>query len=294
MERNDFEAAAAVCPCTPQDVQMAAIIKSRFRMMNTVHLDTGMCERLDLSKNSGKNGRPLAGDYAQYIQSALANHVHPDDAGRFWDCLSLDHLRERAATLEDYADEVCQYRLRGEPVRWIELHVRYSRQEDQVLVNILGQDITREKQQEESRLQALEDRAYIISSLSSLFFSTYYIDVEHDTFRAVTQLRRVGHLLGDEVNCAAALQLYASHFIYPEDRESYLAVMNVAYLKQTLRWWQPCVAVEYRRLPEFGEGEVTWIRASAVLARTGEDDLPKTVVYVAQELPGAHPSRGKA
>lgn len=52
--------------------------------------------------------------------------------------------------------------------------------------------------------ELVEDWAYIISSLSSLFFSTYYLNLEQDTFRAVTQLRRVGDLLGNEVNCTAA------------------------------------------------------------------------------------------
>ena len=187
--------------------------------------------------------------------------------------------------MEDYADDVCQYRLRGEQVRWIELHVLYSRQGGQVMVNILGQEITREKRQEESRLQALADRADIISSLSHLFFSTYYINVEKDTFRAVTQLRRVEDVLGEEVNCTAALQIYANHFIHPDDREEYLKVMNVKNLRQTLRWWKPYVAVEYRKLPDDPNADTYgWIRATAVLARTGEDELPKTVVYVAQDI----------
>ena len=45
------------------------------------------------------------------------------------------------------------------------------------MVNILGQDVTEDKLQEAAKLQALEDRAYLITSLSSLFFSTYYIDL---------------------------------------------------------------------------------------------------------------------
>ena len=136
-------------------------------------------------------------------------------------------------------------------------------------------------------LRNLEDRAYIISSLSSLFFSTYYINLEQDTFRAVTQLGRVGDVLGDEVNYMAALSIYANHFIHPDDREEYLSTMKLENLKNNLRWWQPCVAFEYRKLPqETGDGEedYSWVRASAVLARAGEDDLPKTAVYVAQDI----------
>ena len=136
----------------------------------------------------------------------------------------------------------------------------------------------------------MEDRDYIITSLSSLFFSTYYIDVEKDSFRAVVQLRRVEDLLGEEVNCTAALQIYANHFIHPDDRAEYLRIMNVQNLRETLRWWKPCVAVEYRKLPEdpaAGEESFGWVRATAVLAQTGDDDMPKTVVYVAQDITGS-------
>lgn len=148
-----------------------------------------------------------------------------------------------------------------------------------------------EQRQEAARHQALEDRTYIISSLSTLFFSTYYVDLEQDTFRAVTQLRSVGDLLGDEVHLAPALQIYANHFIHPDDRAEYLRVMDAENLRQSLRWWQPYVAVEYRKLPgdpSSAPNKWVWVRATAVLARTGTDDMPKTAVYVAQELTGPH------
>lgn len=270
-----------------RDMQMAAILKSRFKMMNTVFLDSGQCERVDLSKPAGEENT-LRGDYALYIENALSHYVHPDDAKNFWSVLSLEHLRETARSMNDYAEEVCLYRQRSEPVRWIELRVIYTRQKDQVMVHILGQDVTREKQQEETRRQVLEDRAYIISSLSALFFSTYYLDLEHDTFRAVTQLRRVEDVLGEEVSCTAALKIYANHFIHPDDRADYLNAMNSKNLLQTLRWWQPYVAVEYRKLPDDPAADsYEWVRATAILARSGADDLPRTAVYVAQSITGS-------
>lgn len=268
---------------TQRDMQMAAIIKSRYRMMNTVDLDSGQCERVNLDDAAGPQDT-LVGDYSHYIQHALARAVLPEDAELFRSYLSMEHLREKAASTEDYAEETFRYRLKGEPVRWVELHVIYSRQGGQTLVNILGRDVTQELIQEEAKRRALEDRAYVISSMSSLFFSTYYIDVENGTFRAVTQLSRVGDVLGSEVNFSTALQIYANNFIHPEDREEYLRVMNVENLRQSLRWWQPHVAMEYRRLPDLPGAEHSWVRATAVLAQTGSDDLPKTAVYVAQDI----------
>lgn len=132
-----------------------------------------------------------------------------------------------------------------------------------------------------------DDLPYIISGLSRLFFSTYYINLEHDTFRPVTQLRRVGDVLGDEVNCTAGLQIYANHFIHPDDREEYLRVMSVDNLRRELRWWNPFVAVEYRKpADDPAGGGWAWVRATAALARTGSDDAPLTAVYVAQDISG--------
>lgn len=268
-----------------QDVEMAGILKSRFKMMNTVDLATGQCRRVDLSAPD-RLSSVMTGDYTDFILRALEKFVHPEDAEGYWAALSLDHLREQAARTEDYFEEVCVYRQRGETLRWIELRVIYARQKDgQISVNILGQDVTREKRQEESRRQVLEERDTMISSLSTLFFSTYYVDLEQNSFRAVTQLRRVGDLLGEEMNYNAGLQIYANHFVHPDDREEYLQVMNCEHLRDTLRWWHPYVAMEYRKLPDLpGDEEYKWVRATAVLARSGTDDLPKTAVYVAQSI----------
>ena len=267
-----------------QDIQMAGILKSRFKIMNTVNLATGQCRRVDLSAPDGKEN-VMAGDYTTYILRAMEAYVHPGDAEAYWATLSLDHLRKQAAQTEDYSEEVCVYRMRGETPRWIELRVIYARKNEQISVNILGQDVTREKRQEETRRQILEERDTMISSLSTLFFSTYYIDLEQDSFRAVTQLRRVGDLLGEEMNFSAGLRIYANHFIHPDDREEYLQVMDCGHLRETLRWWNPCVATEYRKLPDFpGDKDYTWVRATAVLARSGSDDLPKNAVYVAQSI----------
>lgn len=271
---------------TERDMQMAAILKSRYQMMNTVHLDTGLCERVNLNQ-ADEPENTLIGDYSAYIERALTHYVRPEDAEGFRAALSLEHLRERAETVEDWCEEICQYRPRSGEERWIELHVLYTRQKDQVVVNIMGQDVTREKRQEEERLRALEDRAYMITGLSTLFFSTYYIDLERDAFRAVTQLRRVSDLLGDEVNFTNALRLYASQFIHPDDREKYLEIMDIQNLRRSLRWWQPYVTADYRKLPDFpgqGEEECQWVRCTALLARVGADDLPRTAVYVARNI----------
>ena len=87
-------------------------------------------------------------------------------------------------------------------------------------------------------------------------------------------------------NYTAALEIYANHFVHPDDREEYLTVMGIQNLRQSLRWWKPYVAVEYRKLPDFPElgDRCQLVRATAVMAQTGTDDMPKTVVYVARDI----------
>lgn len=270
---------------TERDMQMASILQARFTGINSVNLKDGTYEKIDLKNPVGAEQAEVL-NYAETIQDAVYHIVHPDDMETFWATVSLDHLRSKAESVEDYAEELCEYRRRTDPPTWAELHVMYRRQKDGlVLVDILERDITREKQREASQRKVLEDRANIISSMSSLFFTTYYIDLENDTFRPVHQLRKVGDVLGDEVNCSAALHIYANHFVHPDDREEYLKIMSVENLRESLRWWQPYVAVEYRRLPEDEKtGECGWVRATAVLARSAAGDLPGTAVYVAQDI----------
>ena len=269
-----------------RDMQMAAILKSRYSKLNTVHLDSGQCEQVCLHDET-ELSNPLIGDYDYFMHQALYNHIHPDDAIKYSNALSLDHLRKKAAATESYSEEICQYRMKGDPVHWIEQHVIYTRKGDKVSVNILGQDITSQKRQEEAQLQALQDKSYIISGLSSLFFSTYYIDLAQDTFRAVTQLGKVGDVLGSEVNCTAALRVYADNFVHPDDHAEFFEVMNIDNWRQSLRWWNPYVTITYRKMPQGPRNNADscrWIRATAVLAQADEDDMPKTVVYVAQDI----------
>ncbi len=266
-----------------RDMQMAAILRSRFSMMNTIDLESGLCERVSLDESADLQNTHL-GNYSFYIQQALENYIDPEDTFHCREILSLEHLREMARGVEDYEEEICQYRISSKPVRWLEQHVLYVRHGDKVMVHILGRDVTREHTREEAHRQMLQDRSDIITSLNRLFFCMYYINLDSNTFRTVTQLNRIGDVLGDEVDCMAAMRIYANNFVHPDDRESYLRVMSIDNWRENLRWWHPSIEMEYRRLPESPDEECTWVRASAILARIGSGDLPQTVVYVAQNI----------
>ena len=236
---------------------------------------------------------PITGQLARF---ALEGAIHRDDVEQFITFTRLDRLRQ-ACTGGGVAPSMIYRRKVGDDHRWNLMEVIPDRHEGTSSVTLCVKDVdamVREGAEREGlavrsqeMLQSMEDRAYIISSLSSLFFSTYYVDLEHDTFRSVNQPGRIGDVLGAEVNYNAALEIYAHHFIHPDDRAGFLQTMSAQNLRDNLRWWQPCIALEYRKISEEPGGGIDdggWVRASAVLARTGEDDLPQTAVYVAQDI----------
>lgn len=266
---------------TRNDRRMAAIIKSGYSILNTVDLETGMCERIYLRE--GNPGRRLEGDYNYFIQKALDESVAEVDKEKFKDTFLLKKLREKAENVQDYKEEICQYRHRGSSVMWVEEHVLYIRQGDKTIVNILGRDITTEKLAEEYARRDSLEKASIINSLSSMFFATYYMDLEHDSFRPVTQKAEVGNVLGGETNCTQALQMYARNFVHPDDREEYLDYINNQNLLKSLSKEHPLIAFEYRMVPDQNNRR-SWIRASVVLAETASDGRPIRALYVAQDV----------
>lgn len=266
---------------TQNDRRMAAIIKSRYSILNTVDLETGICERVCLGEDDP--GRRLEGDYNYYIQRALRETVAEADKESFMEALSLERLRRKAEDVQDFKEEICQYRHKGSAGLWVEEHVLYIRQGKKTVVNILGRDITPEKLTEEHVRRDSLEKAAIINSLSSMFFATYYMDLENDSFRPVTQKAEVGSVLGDERNCTHAIHMYARNFVHPDDREEYLERMNRDTLMNTLNREHPLTAFEYRMLPDENNRRA-WIRATVVLAETTADGRPRRALYVAQDV----------
>lgn len=266
-----------------------------YRKILRVDLETDRCTVIKSDPEGWQPGEGSLTD--QMARFALEGAIHWEDAEQFVTFTRLDQLR-RATAGKKEALTMIYRRKSGEDFRWNLMEVMPDRSGETRYVILCVKDVDdvfREGMEREGliarsreMLRNLEDRAYIISSLSSLFFSTYYVDLEQDTFRTVTQLGKVGDVLGDEVNFTAALRIYANHFIHPEDREEYLRIMNVQNLRSVLRWWQPSVAVEYRKLSEEpGEEGAecwSWVRATVMLARTVEGDLPKTAIYAAQDI----------
>lgn len=266
---------------TQNDRRMAAIIKSRYNVMYTVDLETGNCERTYLGENNPV--RRQEGGYEYYIRKVLDEYVVEADKEKFQGAFLLENLRKHAEAMQDFREEIFQYRVKAKTVRWLEAHVLYMRQGKKTVVNILERDITAEKQAEEYARRDSIEKAAIINSLSSMFFATYYVDLEHDRFKAVMQKKDVGKVLGDEWNYSQGIQMYARNFIHPDDREGYLEHVNYERLLQSLSIAHPVTAFEYRMVPD-QDNQRSWIRATVVLAETEADGRPKRALYVAQDV----------
>lgn len=269
-----------------RDMQLAAILKSRYSVMNTVYLENGQCERIWINEESGMQ-KVRSGNYHQYFQRALENTVNPQDAEAFRKVMSPEHLYQKAAATKDYAEEICQYRIAGTSLKWVEQHVIYSRQGSRMSVNILGRDITGEKLEEELRLKEEQEQADIIRTLGGMFFATYYADLQEDTFRSVSQLAEVERALEGTVDYATGLRTYAEKFVHPEDREEYLRVLSIENLRRTLSRKHPYVTLAYRRMPQYPDmrpDEYGWIRSTAVMSQADEEGRARSIVYAAQDV----------
>lgn len=263
------------------DIRMAAIIQSRYGVMNTLHLSSGICERVYLH-GLEKNGRVVKGDYTVYIEKAIENCVRDEDRERFLSTFSLENLRKKAEEVENFEEIIFRYQQKKAPYMWLEEHIFFIRQKSGVVVNILGRDITLEKQKEEAETQAAREKANIINSLSSMFFASYYINLTDGTFRVITQKEDVQQVLGEERDYAEGIEIYTSNFVHPDDREEYKKKVSISNLMSELCPEHPAVAFEYRKA-EKKNGKNQWTRVSIVMAEY-ENGRPKTAIYVAQDI----------
>ena len=272
---------------TLRDMQLAAILKSRYSVMTTVYLENGQCERMWINEDSTAP-KVLTGNYHQYFQKALETTVAPDDTENFRRVMSPEHLYQKAANTKEYSEEICQYRMVGTNLQWVEQHVIYARRGKRMSVNILGRDITQEKAEEEIRLKGEQEQADIISTLGGMFFATYYADFEEDTFRSVTQqLPEVEKALEGKVDYATGLKIYAENFVHPDDRAEYLEVLGRQNLRRTLSKKKPYVTLAYRKLPEKSDTrpeEYGWIRSTAVMSQADAQGKARSIVYAAQDV----------
>lgn len=283
-QADDRESTQKEAAYRQNDKQMAAIFRSAYSVMSVINLETGACDRIYLNK-VGEAGKICSGNYEHFYQMALDDVVFEEDKAYFAETFSIQNLRRKAEAVEDYAEIICQFRMSLPQTKWTESHIYFIRRGKTVVVNMLGRDITGEKQKEAEQAREKIEKNHIIESMSSLFFAAYYLDLEMDTFRMVNQMEEVKDALKNARSCQEAFWTYAAMFVHPEDRESYLDVMDTAHMRECLSGEHPFEAVEYRRIVH-ENGEIIdngWIRATVILSETVGKE-PRKVLYLAQDV----------
>ncbi len=121
--------------------------------------------------------------------------------------------------------------------------------------------------------------------MSSLFFASYYLDLERDIFRKVTQRNETVDATVPYESCTKGFQVYAEHFVHPDDQQEYLERMDCKNFIKQLNREHPLFALEYRRvIYENGEMHPNgWIRATVILSET-KQGKPSKALYLAQDV----------
>ena len=267
------------------DIYIAALIKSRYDNMCTVDLNTGICEQMYL-KDTDKLDNTIRSDYNLFIQKAIDDgRVCEEDIAVFQDYLLLENLRKRAENDDDSVETIFEYRMKTPKFIWLQVQILFVHQNNGVIANILSRDITERKLKEAEEKKEKQDWSYIINSMSSMFFATYYIDLDTDTFRIIKQTSKSGNILSITQNYNEAISTYSQHSVHPDDREEYMETLGRPNLLNSLSLHHPFVAIEYQRIKK--KHNVTkgngWIRATVILIET-KNNIPTKALYVEQDV----------
>lgn len=267
------------------DVYIAALIKSRYDTMCTVDLNSGIYEQIYL-KDNDKLDNTTRGDYNLFIQKTIDDGlVYEDDIATFQNYLLLDNMRKKAEDDDDSAEIIFEYRMKTPKVVWLQVQTLFVHQDNGVIANILSRDITERKLKEAEEKKEKQDWSYIINSMSSMFFATYYIDLAADTFRIIKQTSKSGNILSITQNYNEAISTYSQHSVHANDREEYIETLGLPNLLSSLSLHHPYVAIEYQRIKK--KGNVIkgngWIRATVILVET-KNNIPTKALYVEQDV----------
>lgn len=126
----------------------------------------------------------------------------------------------------------------------------------------------------------------IEKGIENLFFAVYEIDLENDTFLAVTQKKEAEKFFGETAGYTEAIRMHAEHFVHPDFREGYLRKMDRRNLLEKLGNGYSLVAAEYPGIKK-GSGEMpensSWIRAMVTVSES-KNGKPAKALYVAQDV----------
>lgn len=206
-----------------------------------------------------------------------------EDQDEFRRKFSLEAMQEAWFEGKKKREFVCRVLLRG-GWRYVSITAYFKGNRKQESYAILAfRDVDERTKSERIRVENDKRMVAVINSLSSMFFATYYIDLEEETYRTVIQKADIGGSLGPARDYTEGIGRYARHYVSSEDQEEYLKQTSIQNMRSLLNREYPFHAFEYRVQPDENNRRV-WIRATMVLSECGSDGKPQKVLYVVQDV----------
>lgn len=141
-------------------------------------------------------------------------------------------------------------------------------------------DISREKEYERRTIRATRERDELLCAISSMFFTSYMLDLESSRYQRIQQnVTRHKSLIPQQ---GSLMELFGIFGIYmkPEDAETFHRTFSKEYICETLTMENPALFAEYH--VDIG-GDSYWLRFSLVLTAQ-KDQVPARAVLVLQNV----------
>lgn len=217
---------------------------------------------------------------------------HPECREEMLDKYSFEALKKSMLAGKEKSKLLCQRMLEGN-YHYVTVTAYFHETQEEKKYAILAiqdvDDATRQQihrsQQQIEYDKEKQESSEIINSLSSLFFSTYYMDIPSDTLQTITQQDDVCEIIGDKTDMTDVIDTYAEHFVHPDYREEYRATINKENFLKNLSEEHPFVAVEYRRIRKTDDDfeNYGWVRATVIMTEE-KDGKPVKAIYVGQDI----------
>lgn len=128
-----------------------------------------------------------------------------------------------------------------------------------------------------------QDQDTMIHSLSSVYYTMYYVDCDTNIITAIDNQMDSDIMLSSRGSFSQMTAVYANNCIHYDDREKFREFMNIHNFKKSLSYENPVIETEYRRIYDYG---MEWIRAEVILVSM-ENGTARRVLFATRNITAA-------
>lgn len=132
----------------------------------------------------------------------------------------------------------------------------------------------------------LDERMSIIQSLSEIYTSVYYIDLENNHFREISSIPDVYSNIGEEGDAQERLNYFCHNMVTPEFTDELLEFVNLSTLKDRLKdkkiiSKQFCCLI---KVSEENDGDSEWAQCSFIKVSSESGSTLTHVIFATQSI----------